>query len=298
MLVEAYLTYIRCELNLSVSTVLCYKEALFDWANYATDGKPENLEPFDMTVSDLRLWIANLADKGLKPRSLRLKIQALRGFYRYLARYHGAKSNPAAELTLAKTDKSLPVYVRRSEMVELLTEKPEDSTNFISCRNLLILTLFYETGIRCSELMTLRDAAVDTVKGELKVLGKRNKERIVPFGTGLAEQIERYRTLRNETTGHGVEMMFVRRDGSQMSRIQIYRIVRNAMQEHGVNAQRKSPHILRHTFATDMVNNGADLTAVQKLLGHVSLSTTQIYTHASFRELQEVYNRSHPRERN
>ena len=295
MLVEAYLTYIRCELNLSVSTVLCYETALKDWRDFATDGKPQELNPFDMTVSDLRLWIAHLASKGMKPRSLRLKVQALRGFYRYLGRYHGAQANPAAELTLAKLDKPLPVFVKRNEMEQLLQENAEEHDEFISARNNLILTLFYETGIRCSELLALPDRWVDTNKGELKVLGKRNKERIVPFGERLANQIKNYRSLRNREVDENIDFLFVKRDGQPLSRNMVYRIVRDAMKNVGVSSQRKSPHVLRHTFATDMVNNGADLTAVQKLLGHVSLATTQIYTHTSFKELHEAYQKAHPR---
>ena len=296
MLVNDYLSYIRCELNLSVSTVLCYERALNEWADFSTGSRPEELSPMDMTVSDLRLWVAHLADKGLSPRSLRLKVQALRGFYKYLGKFHGARSNPAAELPLAKLDAPLPVFVRESEMEKLLDEeKPGD---FTSIRNTLILNLLYQTGIRCSELIGLSDRKVDLAKGELKVLGKRNKERIVPFGENLGEQIASYRSVREATVGKQSEMLFVREDGRPMSRNMVYRIVRTAMEQAGVTSPRKSPHVLRHTFATDMVANGADLVAVQKILGHTSLATTQIYTHSSIKELTENYLKAHPRERN
>ena len=295
MLVEDYLTYIRCELNLSVSTVLCYETALKEWADFATDGNPEALYPFDTTVSDLRLWVAHLAKKGLSPRSLRLKVQALRGFFKYLGRYHGAKSNPAAELPLAKLDKPLPAFIRQSEMTDLLSDNT-GRTEFERERNRLIIEMFYETGIRCSELITLEEAKVDTVRNELKVLGKRNKERIVPFGTRLKEQIEGYRRLRDAAVGQKVDRLFVRETGEALTRGMVYQIVRKMMEKSGVSSKKKSPHVLRHTFATDMVNNGADLVAVQKVLGHSSLATTQIYTHSSFKELKESYMKAHPRE--
>ena len=296
MFVDDYLNYIRCELNHSVSTVLCYETALNEWVDFATGGKREDLDPFDITVSDLRTWVAKLAAQGLSARSLRLKVQALRGFFKYLARYHGAKSNPAAELPLAKLAKPLPVFVRQTEMKNLL-ESEIGRSEFEECRNRLILSVFYNTGIRCSELVTLKDSWVDEHKGELKVHGKRNKDRIVPFGDRLADEIKSYRQIRKLEVGETVETFFVRPDGSPLTRGMIYYIVHKAMETTGVSSARRSPHVLRHTFATDMVNNGAELTAVQKLLGHSSLGTTQIYTHASFKELQENYLKAHPRER-
>lgn len=292
--IDAYLTYIRCELNLSVSTVLCYEKAIKDWVDFASGGDIENFDPADVTVSDLRLWIASLAAKGASPRTLRLKSQALRSLYRYLARRHDVKSNPAAELQLAKLDKPLPAFVRQSEVPNLIQEAQNGSDNFISERDRLIITLLYQTGIRVSELVNLTDSATDTIKGELKVLGKRNKERIIPFGESLKKQIDSYRQLRAEVFS-GDDNLFLRHDGTPLTRNIVYRIVHSAMEMAGVNSAKKSPHVLRHTFATHMVDNGADLTAVQKLLGHTSLATTQIYTHTSFRELRESYMKAHPR---
>lgn len=295
MIIDAYLTYIRCELNLSASTVLCYEKAVRDWAQFASDGDIDKFDPTDITVSDLRLWISSLASKGASPRTLRLKSQALRSFYRYLARRHNATSNPAAELQLARLDKPLPAFVRRNEidsLTEACTEKKQ--TDFITLRNSLIISLLYQTGIRVSELVGLSDAATDTVKGELKVLGKRNKERIIPFGESLKEQIKNYRQLRSEIASADGNLL-LRPNGTPLSRNIVYRIVRSTMEMAGVSSKKKSPHVLRHTFATHMVDNGAELTAVQKLLGHTSLATTQIYTHTSFRELRASYLKAHPR---
>lgn len=298
MIIDAYLTYIRCELNLSASTVLCYEKAVRDWAQFTAGGDIDSFDPTDITVSDLRLWISSLAAKGASPRTLRLKSQALRSFYRYLARRHNAKANPAAELQLAKLDKPLPAFVRQSEISALTDSIPSadsDDSGFIAERDRLIITLLYQTGMRVSELVGLTDAATDTAKGELKVLGKRNKERIIPFGESLKEQIENYRQLRKTIASSGSGNLLLRPDGTPLSRNIVYRVVHSAMEAAGVSSSKKSPHVLRHTFATHMVDNGADLTAVQKLLGHTSLATTQIYTHTSFRELRESYRKAHPR---
>jgi integrase/recombinase XerC len=170
----------------------------------------------------------------------------------------------------------------------------EDDTDETAARNTLIINMFYSTGIRCSELLTLRDADVDTSRRELKVLGKRNKERIVPFGDELARMITAYRSLRKNGPGPNNEF-FVRPDGKALYRKAIYNVVHNAMTEAGIHAARRSPHVLRHSFATDMLNNGAELNAVQQLLGHSSLGTTQIYTHVTLRELKHNYQLAHPR---
>lgn len=294
MIIDAYLTYIRCELNLSASTVLCYEKAIKDWAEFACSGNYDYFKPEDMTVSDLRLWISHLATNGASPRTLRLKSQALRSFYRFLTRRLNAKANPAAELQLARLDKPLPTFVRESEINKLLEDSDNEEPEYEAARDRLILSLLYQTGIRVSELVGLTDAATDTYKGELKVLGKRNKERIIPFGESLKEQIESYRQLR-ATLPSPESNLFLRPDGTSLTRTIVYRIVRSAMERNGINSAKKSPHVLRHTFATHMVVNGADLTAVQKLLGHTTLATTQIYTHASFRELRETYRKAHPR---
>ncbi|HRF69389.1 MAG TPA: tyrosine-type recombinase/integrase [Muribaculum sp.] len=292
-MLDSFITYIRCELNFSVHTVSAYTGDLRQWADYATGGKPEELHPEDVTAGDLRLWVAKLAKDGDGVRTIRRKIQALRAFFRYLMRYHGLRANPAAELALAKPDKPLPVYVRQRETEEIL-DQPIDTDDFTSVRDRLIIMMIYTTGLRASEVMGLMDADVDTVKGELKVLGKRNKHRIIPFGEELSDMITLYRNRRSETVPGIVHEFFVRSGGEPLYRKLIYNVVNSALAGHTV-AQRQSPHVLRHSFATDMLNNGADLYSVQQLLGHQSLATTQVYTHITYRELKQNYQLAHPR---
>lgn len=289
--IRDFLDYARCELNLSAYTVSAYRGDLEDWAERETGGDPEALKPAEVTTADLRLWVADMSARGLSRRTIRRKVSAVRSFYRFLCSRRGAEANPAAELRTARPPKDLPVYVRPEELNPII-DADKDADDFLSLRNELILTMFYSTGIRCSELMTLRDADVNTARGELKVLGKRNKERIVPFGAELTKMIADYRQLR--TTGPGPDgEFFTRPDGRALYRKAIYNIVHRALE--GVNASRRSPHVLRHSFATDMLNAGADLNAVSQLLGHASLSTTQIYTHVSLSDLQHNYQLAHPR---
>lgn len=293
-MLDSFLTYIRCELNLSVHTVDAYRRDLSQWADYATDSHPENLHPQSVTTADLRLWIAQRSRQGDSPRTIRRKVQALRAFFRFMMKRKGLLNNPAQELILAKTDRPLPVYVRQSE-TEAILDDPLDFSDFKQVRDRLIIMLIYETGLRCSEVQQLKDADIDTAKGELKVLGKRNKERIIPFGRELADMIETYRQLRNDIDGStATKELLIRNNGEPLYRKLIYNVVHTVLEQYAT-CQRKSPHVLRHSFATDMLNNGADLHSVQQLLGHQSLATTQVYTHITYRELKQNYQQAHPR---
>jgi integrase/recombinase XerC len=292
--IDDFLTYLSCELNHSQNTVDAYRRDLTQWANFTTNSQPETLQPLDITTNDLRLWIATLSNNGDTTRTIRRKVQSLRAFYRYLIARKGASCNPAADLQLAKQPKDLPIHVRPNE-ISTIMDAPLDNDNFIDVRNRLILLMFYSTGIRTTELETLTDIHVNTHTGELKVLGKRSKERIIPFGQELAEMITLYRQLRDDLIPTaGSDRFFVRPTGEPLYRKLIYNIVHRALFGN-VHTSRQSPHILRHSFATDMLNNGADITAVQQLLGHESLATTQIYTHVTLRDLKHNYELAHPR---
>lgn len=266
---------------------------LRQWADFATDSHPERLDPLSVTTSDLRLWLGHMAAEGDSSRTIRRKMSSLRAFFSYLAKHRGLVVNPAADLHQPKTDKPLPVYVRQGEMSSILADD-FDRTDFTEVRDRLIILMFYSTGMRTTELESLLDADVSMARRELKVHGKRNKERIIPFGTELSTMIEHYRRLRADLIpGPAPEFFFVRPDGQPVYYQLVYRTVHATLDD--INIPRRSPHILRHSFATDMLNNGADLMAVQKLLGHASLATTQRYTHLSYKELQNNYKLAHPR---
>lgn len=299
-MIESFLTYIRCELNLSAHTVLSYGHDLREFEKFITGGNPDNpFHPQSVTASDVRLWVADLSARGIQRRTIRKKLSAVSSFFRYLLTRRIVEGNPVDDISPARIPSALPVYIRQNEMEEIIDDSDKTaagSPDFDRERNALIILMFYSTGMRRAELIGLRDADVDTRKGELKVLGKRNKERIIPFGDEMRRAIESYRQTRRLTTGlSATDTFFTRPDGEPLYPMLVERIVKGALTGH-TNASRLSPHTLRHSFATDMLNNGADLRAVQQLLGHESLATTQVYTHVTYRDLQENYQRAHPRE--
>ncbi|MCM1137316.1 MAG: tyrosine-type recombinase/integrase [Duncaniella sp.] len=307
-LVEEFLSYLRLELNYSQLTVDAYRLDLTQWAQFATGKGADTmsalsaLQPMDVTANDLRQWIGFLVKDGCTPRTIRRKASALRSFFRYLMRNHGLKVNPASGLNLSRPAKDLPVYIRPNETERLLDKTDNiDAADFNELRDRLIVEMFYTTGMRCQELVDLLDANVDTSRGELKVHGKRNKERIIPFGEQLARSIETYRQMRDSDPSTAVNYrdsnstFFVRKNGEPIYRKLAYNAVHTALSLGGVHATRLSPHVLRHSFATDMLNNGAQLSSVQQLLGHASLASTQVYTHITYRELKQNYKLAHPR---
>lgn len=303
MIIDEFIGYLTRELNYSANTAAAYRSDLMQWAESATAGKVATLRPDDVTTADLRVWTASLAAAGASPASIRRKVQSLRSFFKYLMRYHGLAHNPASALRPAKIPPRLPLNVRPEETKIMLDSMESDARaadDFLTVRNHLIIELLYCTGMRCSELTGITDADADTMRCELKVHGKRNKDRIIPISTMLANTINRYRTIReaDAATAQGASAaapLIVSRRGSAVSRREIYKVVHDSMAMAGVHAQRLSPHVMRHSFATDMLNAGADLNSVRQILGHASLASTQVYTHISNRELQLNYQHAHPR---
>ncbi len=294
MLIKEFLEHLKYELNASEHTIAAYRTDLTQWRTAMTRRGRNDFAPESYTLNQLRMWVAKLGREGASPRTVKRKVQSLRSFYTYLMEHHGLLKNPAAEIVLARVPKELPVYVRPSETSEMIDGDGYDASDFEQMRNHLIVTMLYSTGMRCSELVDLQDVNVDASKGELKVHGKRNKDRIIPFGEELTDLIKSYRQLRATKGFADSDYFFVRADGRPLYRKLVYNVVHNAMLGT-VHARRLSPHVLRHSFATDMLNGGAALNSVQQLLGHSSLATTQIYTHITYRDLQHNYQQAHPR---
>lgn len=296
MLVNDFITYIRCERLLSSHTVVAYDTDLRQWADFATGGKPSELSPMDVTTNDLRTWIAHLSVNGVSQRSIRRKAAALNSFFRFLMRRHGLTRNPAADLVLSRPAKTLPSVIPQAQTARVL-DMAYDEEDFLQTRDHLIVDMLYQTGMRASELAGLLDANVNVPGRWLRVLGKRDKERVIPIGDGLAGCIGRYRKLRGEACPQqsgAFICFFVKSDGRGLAYRDVLDVVHRAL-DGNVSCEKRSPHVLRHSFATDMLNNGADLNAVKSLLGHESLATTQIYTHISFSDLKNNYEHAHPR---
>ena len=290
--VESFLQYLRLERNLSWRTVDLYRRDLDQWEHYVTAGGQHGLDLPSVTAGDIRQWLISRSKCGDTPGTLRHKVQALRALYRYLLRHGKVKSNPAAQVELAKLPKPLPKLVRE-KTVDAVLDADIDSDDFAQVRDRLIVMLFYETGIRLSELIGLQDAAVDTRKRELKVRGKRDKDRIVPFGDELAQWVEHYRHLR-ATVKPECDNLLVTAKGRPLYPSLVYHVVHDGLATAGGTGTLR-PHVLRHTFASVMLNSGAQLNSVKELLGHESLAATQVYTHVTLSELQHNYQLAHPR---
>ena len=289
--VERFLQYLRYERNLSWRTVVTYRGNLVQWEEYMTvAGRP--LDVISVTAADIRQWLVSRSAQGDGPATLRLKLQALRSLYRYLLRCGEVAVNPAAQVELAKLPKPLPKFVR-DKTVDAVLDADLDQDDFAQVRDRLVVMLFYETGIRLSELIGLQDVAVDVDKRELKVRGKRDKDRIVPFGDELAAWVTRYRSLR-QAVRPSCGNLLVTVKGKPLYPSLVYRVVHDSLAWAG-GSGKLSPHVLRHTFASAMLNHGAGLNSVKELLGHESLAATQVYTHVTLSELQHNYELAHPR---
>lgn len=285
---------------MSAHTVTAYKRDLADLCEFLGAGAADgaDFDPKSVTTNDLRAWMAHMSENGLSPVSIKRKMSSVRTFYRYLARRHGLDTNPTRGLRSIRAPRTLPAFIDSSQLngvIDTAVDDADQCDDFTTLRDDLIVTMLYTTGLRASELVGLLDCDVDTRRCELKVLGKRNKERIVPFGDELSAMIDTYRKARRHATACSTtDTFFVREDGEPIYYRLVNRVVHAAL-DGNVTSQRRSPHALRHSFASDLLNNGADLNVVRKLLGHASLASTQIYTHVSYRDLQNNYKHAHPR---
>ena len=292
MMIDQFLDYLRYERNASPQTVQTYEESLRAFDSYLTFR--DNGLSIDSVDTDLiRDWMESLMDKGNSASTINKNLSALRSFYRFALKRGLVKKDPAHAVTGPKKSKPLPQFLREGEMDRLLDGLEWDSS-FNNVRARTILILFYETGLRRSELVGLDDKDVDYDAAQLKVTGKRNKQRIVPFGTELAEQLKSYQAVRREKFGETCGAMFLSDKGERISGEQVYQIVRKYL-SMVTSLKKRSPHVLRHTFATAMLNNGAGLESIKNLLGHASVSTTEIYTHTTFEQLKRIYKEAHPR---
>ena len=292
MLINAFLDYLRLERNYSEKTIVSYRTDLLEFEEYLKKVDAE-LDFAKVDADVVRNWMVSLMDDGRAATSVNRKLSSLRSFYRFLLKKKVVLVDPMLKVVGPKKKKPLLSFVREKDMDRLLDELLYDES-FEGCRDRIILEMFYATGMRRSELIGLNDADVDLSAKLIKVTGKRNKQRLIPFGDELAEDLLKYIKVRNETLSQGAEAFFVLKNGARMYPEAIYRLVRRYL-SGVVTLKKRSPHVLRHTFATAMLNGKAELRAVKELLGHESLATTEVYTHTTFEELKKVYEQAHPR---
>ena len=297
-LIDDFVDYLRYERNYSAYTVGAYFKDLCQFEEYVrshqdiedeADGK---FFPGEVDRDIVRNWIASLMDEKLSPRSVNRKLSSLKSFFKFLMKRGDIASDPLRLVEGPKTKKPLPYFIK-DEDLETLLDGDGFGDDFEGVRNQLIIEMLYDTGMRRSELIGIRDSDVDFEAQLIKVTGKRNKQRLIPFAENLKNRMLAYMEARNCEVGGSEGWFFVRKNGNQLSAEIVYYIVKKQLSAIPMLAKR-SPHVLRHSFATSMLNNGAELNAVKDLLGHSSLASTSVYTHTTFEELKKVY-QAHPR---
>jgi len=290
---ESFLQYLKSEKRYSPHTLSSYENDLDKFLEFlGSVGHTGDLTR--VTAQDVRAWIVDMMDKGFSAVSVHRKISCLRGFYRYMIKQGMVDSNPLERVALPKRKKSLPVFVDE-EALKILLDTFDFGDDFKGLRNRMIIEMLYTTGMRRAELIGLRCDDVDLSNNTVKVTGKRNKQRIIPILPSFAERLRGYLRKREEEFGSGCEgWLFLTGSGKKMYDRIVYNIVKSYL-SLVTTVEKKSPHVLRHTFATHMLNRGADLNSIKEFLGHANLSATQIYTHNTFEKLKEIYKRAHPR---
>lgn len=289
--IKQFINYLAKEKRYSVHTVTAYQKDLLQFVDfYIKNFGEENILKANNSI--IRSWIVELIENKISTRSVNRKVSSLKSFFNYCLKNDYIKENPTSKLVLPKVKKRLPEFLQESE-TDKLFEKIEFPNTFEGVRDRLILELFYATGMRLSELTNLKIQAVNLSQHTVKVLGKRNKERILPLNNKCIELYDRYLSYRSKLKTDS-NYLFLTLKGEKIYNKLVYSIVNKYLSSVS-SLNKKSPHILRHTFATHMLNNGADLNAIKELLGHSSLAATEVYTHNSIEKLKNIYKQAHPK---
>jgi integrase/recombinase XerC len=288
MLQNKFITYLSSEKRFSEHTIKSYTTDLKQFTSFLSSEFQIIDEINEISFQIIRTWIASLLEKGINPRSVNRKISTLKTYFKFLIREGKLIENPMIKVVAPKSKKRLPVFVKEDQIASLLNEVQFEE-GFVGQRNKLIIELFYVTGIRLSELINIKISDVDFNNQSIKVLGKRNKERIIPLSSTTINSLNNF--IENNQKNH---FLFTNLDGMKLYTKLVYRLVNKYIAKIS-SVNKKSPHILRHTFATHMLNNGADINAIKELLGHANLSATQVYTHNTIEKLKTVYKQAHPR---
>jgi integrase/recombinase XerC len=285
---EKFLNYLLSEKRFSLNTVVAYENDLKQFFEFTKIDTLTSLTEVNHQL--IRSWIVDLVDSEFSNKSVNRKLSSLRSFVKWAKKNDYLIQNPFKKVVAPKVTKRLPIFVKESEMEKIKVES-HFTNDFVGIRNLLIIEILYQTGIRLSELINLK--IEDLSNDSIKVLGKRNKERIIPISKELQIQIIEYLKQRTQIISDEW-FLFVLEDGKKIYEKLVYRLINNYLRSH-TNLEKRSPHVLRHTFATHMMNNGAGLEVLKNLLGHADLSATQVYTHNSFSQLTNIYSQAHPR---
>jgi integrase/recombinase XerC len=302
MFLERFIQYIKFEKRYSPHTVSAYQSDLDQFVLFLNNPgnaivvpEPIITHPSQITYHDIRNWMVSMIDHKLTGRSVNRKMATLRKYFKFLLQEGVITQNPASKIRSQKIPKHLPVVVESASLTQMLDSDMVADDDFEGMRNKLVVELLFGTGIRLAELLGLKDSDINDYEGTIKVLGKRNKERIIPINTELRTLLGRYLELKKNQNFDNISvMLIVTSKGTDAYRRLIYLIVQKYLSNISTQTKR-SPHVLRHTFATSLLNNGADLNSIKELLGHANLSATQIYTHNSVERLKSIYKQAHPK---
>ena len=287
-----FLDYLRYEKRYSAHTIRSYQDDLLQFFSFVA-GQFGETPPGEITHQLVRSWLAGLRDQGISAKSINRKISALKSFYKYCKKNDLVSHNPLLKVITPKTSKRLPVFIKENDTKELLAAVGHtDDWKGLNAK--MLISIFYATGMRLSELIGLKEKQIDFAGRRVKVLGKGNKERIIPVSAALLDMAKEYMQLKKESFGETGEYFLVTEKGRKLYPKYAYLLVHNWLGTVST-LEKRSPHILRHTFATHLMNQGADLNAVKELLGHSSLAATQVYTHNTIEKLKEVYKKAHPK---
>ncbi|OQY94601.1 MAG: integrase [Sphingobacteriales bacterium UTBCD1] len=291
--IQSFIDYLRYEKRYSSYTIISYQTDLSDFFNYLA-GQFGKIGLKEITPGFVRSWLAHLKENGLTTKSINRKISGLRSFFKYLLKNGIVEATPMANVTAPKISKRLPVFIKEEDARQLVETLDRSAEDWKSLNSKMLITLFYATGMRLSELIYLKESQVDFGRSQIKVLGKGNKERIIPLNKKILYSITEYLQLKKENFQTDNDLLFVTERGKKMYPKYAYLLVKKYL--GGVSTlDKKSPHVLRHTFATHLMNNGADLNAVKELLGHSSLASTQVYTHNTIEKLRNIHKKAHPK---
>ncbi len=295
MFLEQFISYIKYEKRYSPHTVTAYESDLTQFYAFLNDPEITVAHPAEVTHQHIRSWMVSLMDQQLTPRSVNRKVATLRKYFKFLLQGQHIAAVPTARIQAPKVTKQLPAVVEDEKLSQLLDKNDVFSCDFIGQRDKLVIELLFGTGMRLAELLGVTEADLDLYQSTVKVLGKRNKQRIIPINKELSNLLQHYLALRkNEIIGNNSLKLIVTNKGADAYPKMIYLIVQKYL-THISTQQKRSPHVLRHTFATSLLNKGADLNAIKDLLGHASLNATQVYTHNSVERLKSIYKQAHPK---
>lgn len=293
LLVNTFLDYLKFEKRYSANTIISYRSDLIEFFDYI-EIQFGDIEVMLINHNYIRSWLASVKSMGIGVKSINRKISSLKSFFKYQLKMEVIEVSPMNKVISPKIGKRLPVFIKESETIQLVDLLNNTSEDWKSLNAKILISVFYATGMRLSELISLKDTQIDFSRSQIKVLGKGSKERIIPVGKDVLQMIREYQELKKKEFENSDEVLLVTEKGKRIYPKYAYLLV-NKYLSQASTLEKKSPHILRHTFATHLMNNGADLNAVKELLGHSSLASTQIYTHNTIEKLKNVHKKAHPK---